>query len=103
MKFRPLGNLVMVQLNLGTEETTEQGIIFEKIIQSYVWGNVVAIGPGSPAPKTGKIPEFNLRVGEEVLVLFRLFKGTYQEGLYTDNEKVYHLYDRKDIICVKEK
>lgn len=103
MKFRPLGNLVMLELYLGTEEITEQGIIYEKTIQSYVWGKVVGIGPGTPAPQTGKIPDIDIKIGDEVMVLFRLFKGTYQDGLYTDKEKVYHLYDRNDIICVKEK
>jgi co-chaperonin GroES (HSP10) len=103
MKFKPLGNLIMLELSLGGEETTEHGIIYEKTIQSYVWGKVVAIGPGIPAPQTGKIPELDLKIGDEVMVLFRSFKGTYQDGLYTDKEIAYHLYDRSDIICVKEK
>ena len=103
MKFRPLGNLVMLELKLGGEEVTEHGIIYEKAIQSYVWGEVVAMGPGVPSPQTGKIPELDLKVGDEVMVLFRVFKGTYQDGLYTDKIREYHLYDRSDIICVKEK
>jgi co-chaperonin GroES (HSP10) len=103
MKFKPLGNLVMLELNLGGEETTEHGIVYEKTITAHVWGRVVAIGPGIPFPKTGKILPCEFEVGDEVLVTFRAMKGTRTEGLYSGEERVYHLYDRNDIICVKEK
>lgn len=103
MKFKPLGDLVLLELNLGEETTTEQGIIYEKTIERNVWGRVISIGEGKPAPKTGKIIPCEFEVGEEVLVPFAQFKETYTEGLYSGDEKVYHLYDRKDIICAKEK
>lgn len=102
MKFRPLGNLVMLELSLGGELVSEQGIIYEKTITPHVWGRVIAMGPGTPFPKTGKILPNELKVGDEVLVLFRKMKGTHTEGLYTGEERVYHLYDRDDIICAKE-
>lgn len=103
MKFKPLGDLVLIELDLGGEETTKEGIIYEKTIESYVWGKVIAIGDGKPATKTGKINPSEFEVGEEVLVHFRALKGTHIEELYSPNEKVYHIYDRKDIICAKEK
>jgi len=103
MNFKPLGDLVLIQLDLGGEETTEQGIIYEKTIESYVWGKVIAIGDGKPATKTGKNIPCEFKVGEEVLVPFRGMKGTHTEGLYSGEEKVYHIYDRYDVICAKEK
>ena len=103
MNFKPLGDLVLIQLDLGGEETTEQGIIYEKTIESYVWCKVIAIGDGKPATKTGKNIPCEFKVGEEVLVLFRTMKGTHTEGLYSGEERVYHIFDRKDVICAKEK
>ena len=103
MKFKPLGDLILLELSLGGEEVTEQGIIYEKTIERNVWGKVVAIGEGKPATKTGKKIPCEFKVGEEVLVPFRGMKGTHTEGLYSGDEKVYHIYDRYDVICAKEK
>jgi len=102
MKFKPIGDMVLLELSLGGEMMTEQGIIYEKRIEKVVWGKVVSIGPGYPLPKTGKVIACDFQVGDEVMVPFMNFKGTYKDGLYSGNEKVYHLYDRHDIICAKE-
>jgi len=37
------------------------------------------------------------------MVPFAKLKGTHTEGLYSGDEKVYHIYDRYDVICAKEK
>lgn len=103
MKFKPLGDLILLELSLGGEEVTEQGIIYEKTIDRNVWGEVIAIGEGKPATKTGKKIPCDFKVGEEVMVPFAKLKGTHTEGLYTGDEKVYHIYDRCDVICAKEK
>ena len=103
MKFRPIGDMVLLELRLGGEEMTEQGIIYEKTIERNLWGKVIALGPGTPLPKTGEVPPWEFEVGDEVFVVFNTFKGTYKDGLYSGDEKVYHLYNRYDILCVKEK
>lgn len=102
MNFKPYGDLVLLDLNLGTEYVNDKGIILENTIQNYVWGKVIVIGDGLPAKRTGKIPHLDIKVGDVVYVLFRKLKGTHVDGLYSGNEKVYHLYDRHDIICAKE-
>ena len=103
MKFKPIGDMVLLELSLGGEVKTDQGIIYEKTPERNIWGKVIALGPGTPLPKTGEIPPWEFEVGDEVFVQFTSFKGTYKEGLYSGEEKVYHLYNRYDILCVKEK
>ena len=102
MKFKPIGDMVLLELSLGGEVKTEQGIIYEKTPERNLWGKVIALGPGTPLPKTGEIPPWEFEVGDEVFVAFSNFKGTYEEGLYSGEEKVYHLYNRYDVLCVKE-
>jgi co-chaperonin GroES (HSP10) len=101
MKFKPYGNMVLVQLDFGKEFTTEHGIILEHTIQPQTWGTVVAIGEGAPH-KSGKILPFDVKVGDFVYVTFNRARGTYTEGLYSGNEITYHVYDRNDILCAVE-
>ena len=101
MKFKPYGNMVALQLELGKEYTTDQGIIVENGIQDKVWGTVVGIGPGIPH-KSGKMIPIDLKVGDIVFVKFMKMKGTYTEGLYSGDEMTYHVYDREDILCAVE-
>lgn len=101
MKFKPYGNMVLLQLDLGKEFTTEQGIILENSVQEKVWGTVIAVGEGIPNKK-GKLIPFDVKPGDMVFVNFLSMKGTYKEGLYSENEITYHVYDRSDILCVAE-
>jgi co-chaperonin GroES (HSP10) len=101
MKFKPYGNMVLLQLELGKEYTNEQGIIVENGIQEKLWGTVVGIGSGIPH-KSGKMIPLDLNIGDVVLVEFMKTRGTYKEGLYSDNEITYHVYDRNDILCAVE-
>lgn len=101
MKFKPYGNMVLLQLDLGKEYTTDQGIIVENGISDKVWGTVVAIGDGIPH-KSGKTIPIDVKVGDIVFVKFMSMKGTYAEGLYSGNEITYHVYDKNDLLCAVE-
>lgn len=102
MNFKPYGDLVLLDLNLGNEYVNDKGIILENTPQNYVWGKVMGVGEGIPSKRTGKTIHLDINVGDMVCVPFRKMKGTHVDGLYSGNEKVYHLYNRFDILCAKE-
>ena len=68
MKFKPIGDMVLLELSLGGQVKADQGIIYEKTPERNIWGKVIALGPGTPLPKTGEIPPWEFEVGDEVFV-----------------------------------
>lgn len=68
MRFEPLGNRIMVVMDVNTEGLSRGGIIIPEAVQDKPQiGNVVAVGPGRIRDDGTSIPN-DIRVGDRVLL-----------------------------------
>ena len=74
MKFRPLGDRVVVR-RIKEDQKTPGGIIIPDTAQEKPQeGEIVSVGPGAIDEKTGKRTPLEVKVGD--LVLFGKWSGT---------------------------
>jgi chaperonin GroES len=95
MKFKPLGNRILVKRLKA--QTTKGGILLPDSAQEKPrQGEVVAIGPGK-LEKNGTIKPMELRVSDQVL--FSSFAGT--EVKAADGEEIL-IMSEEDVLAVIE-
>jgi chaperonin GroES len=74
MKFRPLGDHVVVR-PLKEDQKTPGGIIIpDTVAEKPHEGEVMAVGPGAVSPQSGHLIPMNVKVGD--IALFKKWSGT---------------------------
>lgn len=97
--LRPVGGNIVIKLDpLPTK--TENGTLYLPVdarIIDYLYGTVIAVGPGLYAPKTGIRMKPDVEPGDKVVI------GRYTGAEFVHNRETYKICFEKDIYCVVEK
>ena len=96
MKFRPLGDRVVVR-RVKEEVKTAGGIIIPETAQEKPQeGEVIAVGPGKRCEKTGECCKLDVKAGDKVLF------GKYSGTEVKHDGKEYLIMREDDIIAIEE-
>ena len=93
MKMKPIGDLVLLELE-EVKEKTESGIILMDNKTGYINAKVASIGPGLFTATGDRIP-MTVQPGGQVLLHSRLLKGDNEVKL--DGEK-YENHEGKNVV-----
>ena len=97
MKFKPMGDYLLVKKQVG-QEKTKSGIILTADSDAYGYAVVIAAGPGI-FTQTGDRIAMTCNIGDMVIVPTRLLSGNNGNEVKIDNEK-YLLVREAEVVMV---